>query len=86
LRINLTTLDPNPDNRFKHLQTVAAVVYTMRNWIPFDKKDPQTWYPIFLTAKVLHAGVSTVDDMAKGIVADLDAAVEEFKRAAQEGK
>jgi hypothetical protein len=77
--ISIVTLDPETDSARTGHWSVASVVITMRNWLPLDKKDPQTWYPIFLDASVLTVGTNAVDTQAQRIVADLDAAVEKFK-------
>ena len=80
LSVNLVTLDPNesePSQRGN--QAIASVVFTMANGIPYQKGNPQTWYPIFLTMYVVNVGTLAVDDIASKIVAALDAAVEKFK-------
>jgi hypothetical protein len=50
----------------------------MTNYVKYVPKDPQTWYPIFLTAKVLSLGRNRIDAQAKSVVATLDQEVEDF--------
>jgi hypothetical protein len=79
-RVDLITLDPDKHRSGSGRWMVAAVVFTMKNWIPYDEKDPQTWYPIHLDAAVVIAGSNAVDSQARTIIASLDEAIEEFRR------
>ncbi len=79
-RIDLVTLDPD---RSSGNWTAAAITYSMRNDLPLDKTDPQTWYPIYLSTKVIISGSSRVDEQAKSILAGLDQEVEEYRKALQ---
>lgn len=78
--VRLVTIDPDRGTSRAGNWAVASVTFTMRNWLPLDKTDPQTWYPIYLSSSVVTAGTKAVDDSARGIVAQLDEAVEQFKR------
>lgn len=83
--INVITVDPahgvsSGDGHF----TTAAVVLTMKNHIPYQAHDPQTWYPIFLNAAVVFVGPTRVDDQARAVVAILDESVENYKQVAKE--
>lgn len=80
LHISLVTLDPERSPSASGYWTAAAVAYTMRNDLPLNKADPQTWYPIYLTTNIVLAGMSRVDDQAKGILATLDAQVEQYRQ------
>lgn len=78
LRISLITLDPERTPSNAGYWTAAAVGYTMRNDLPLDRSDPQTFYPIHLTTSIVTAGTSRVDEQAKSIVATLDTQVEQY--------
>jgi hypothetical protein len=78
-RIDLISIDAGTSRDNEGLSSAIAASYTMRNGVPFQTDNPQTWYPIFLTATVHTVGRSRVDEAAKSIVATLDAAIERFK-------
>lgn len=78
--ISLVTIDPERSPSASGIWTAAAVAYTMRNDLPLDPNDPQTWYPIFLSASVVIAGMSRVEDQARGILAGLDAQLERYRQ------
>ena len=79
--ISLVSLDLAVSGETKGVRSSAAMNVTMMNLLPFKKSDPQTWYPIHIDAFLLTVGSSRVDEQAKSIVADFDAAVEKFKSA-----
>ena len=83
IQVRVITVDPS-DRASGSLWTVASVVLTMANFIPFKNGDPQTWYPIYLTSHVMTVGQQRVDDQAKSIVASVDAAIEKYRRDARE--
>lgn len=76
LRISIVTLDPSVKD--DGLTTAAAVSYTMRNDLPYEKGNPQTWYPIYLSTSVVVAGANRLDAQAKGILASLDKEVQAY--------
>lgn len=76
-RIAIVTIDSEKGALAGH-GTIAAITFTMKNTNPFHDHDPQTWFPIYLSSQVLVAGSKVVDTQAKGILADLDAAVAEL--------
>jgi hypothetical protein len=80
-RVNLITIDPERNPSAAGTWTAASVTFLMTNYIPYQNNNPQTWYPIYLTSLVVTAGTQRVDEQAKGILASLDAAVEEYKKA-----
>ena len=84
LQIEVVTLDPNRGERNSGNQTVSSVTYTMRNFLPYEKGNPQTWLPIFLSVWIGLAGANRVDEQAKSILAALDREVESYKRMARE--
>src|SRR5437870_1725645 len=51
ITIHVVTL--NPDETQTQTRTIASVSYTMYNYLPLKKGDPETWYPIYLTSSVL---------------------------------
>ncbi len=77
-RVSLVTLDP--DRSLSGNKTAAAVTYTVRNTLPFKDSNPQTWYPIYLTTSIVIAGADRTEDQARGILASLDANIEDYKR------
>ena len=83
LRISLVTVDPGTTPSESSLQTAAAIGYTMRNDLPLNKSDPQTWYPIHLSTYVVLAGSNRVNDQAMTILAGLDEQVDVYRRAMQ---
>jgi len=83
LRIDLVTVDPERTAAMSGTWTAAAITYSMRNDLPLDKSDPQTWYPIYLSTKVIISGSSRVEEQAKLILAGLDQEVEEYRKALQ---
>lgn len=85
LQIQLITL--NPDERgSSNSWTAAAVSYTMSNYLPYQKGNPQTWYAFHLTTQALTTGTQRVDEQAKVVMATLDEQVERYKREARGSK
>lgn len=75
----------NPEERTSSSSwTVATVVFTMTNFMPYKKGEPQTWYPIYLSSQVLTIGTRRVDEQARTVVAAVDAALEQYRRAIRE--
>jgi hypothetical protein len=83
LRVSLITLDTDPGPQMKGYATAASALFTMRNDVPLIKGNPQTWYPIFLDARIFLCGSNRVEDIAKRILAYLDQTYEEFLAAAR---
>ena len=83
IQVRVITLDPE-DRASGSIWTVASVVYTMTNFIPFKKGDPQTWYPIYLTSQVMTIGLSRTESQAKSVAATIDLAIEKYRREARE--
>ena len=79
-RVSLVTLDPERSQSAAGSWTTAAVTVTVRNTHPFNSSNPQTWYPIHLSTAIVLAGASKAEDQAKGILASLDASIEDYKR------
>ncbi len=81
IQVRVITL--NPDERNQSNWTVATVVYTMTNFLPLDKSEPQTWYPIYLTSQVLTVGRNVTSDQARAVMATLDTAVQKYRDEAR---
>lgn len=77
--VSLVTADPESGSASGR-RTAGAVVFTMRNLLPFAKNDPQTWYPIYLMGHVVIVAANKVNDSAQELLASLDAQIENFKR------
>lgn len=80
LTITLVTIEPERDRSSTGYWTAAAVAFTMRNDLPLDQSDPQTWYPIYLSTNVVLAGANRVEGQAKGILASLDRLVDDYRK------
>lgn len=74
--ISLITLDPDDENT----HTACAIVYTMKNILPYEEGNPQTWLPIFIGSYLQITGSNRVEEQAKSIIARFDAQVEEYRR------
>ncbi|MCK6401467.1 MAG: hypothetical protein L6Q74_06120 [Sphaerotilus natans subsp. sulfidivorans] len=83
LHLSLITLDPERAPSNTGFWTAAAVSYTMRNGLPYEKGNPQTWYAINLSTSIVIAGTSRVEEQAKSILAVLDKQVDEYRKAMQ---
>ncbi len=82
IQVRLVTINPD-DNSSTSNWTVATVVITMTNFLPLDRKDPQTWYPIYLTSHVMTVGRSRTEAQARSVIASVDAAIERYRRDAR---
>lgn len=80
LNILIVTVDPDPRSQLGNYWTAAAITYTMKNFIPYQKGNPQTWYPIYLTSQVMVVGAQRVDEQAKSVMAALDSQLERYRR------
>jgi hypothetical protein len=80
-RIGIVTLNPDQGNSSNW--TVASVVLTMRNDLPLEKGNPQTWYPIYLHSVVQTVGSSRITEQANSVLAKLDAAIEDLKASSR---
>ncbi|MEP0823333.1 MAG: hypothetical protein HRF44_10840 [Ignavibacterium sp.] len=79
--IHLITLDPETRRTTEGYWTVAAVVITMQNLLPFKEGNPQTWLPFYITSLVLTVGNQVVDEQARSIMASLDEVVQKMERS-----
>jgi hypothetical protein len=84
--IGLVTVDPERSASSTGLWTAVAVTITMTNFLPYEKGNPQTWYPIYLTSQVLTVGRQRVDDQARAVMAALDSSLDQYRRDAKGSK
>jgi 23S rRNA A2030 N6-methylase RlmJ len=56
LQVNIITIDPERTSSSEGYRTAASICYTMANFLPLQKGNPQTWYPIYLTSQVMTIG------------------------------
>ncbi|WP_140637449.1 hypothetical protein [Methylibium rhizosphaerae] len=83
LEVKLITLDPETSPRSSSVWTVASATIVMTNFLPYEKRNPQTWYPIYMTSVVMTVGANRTDEQAKSILATLDDSLEKFRAAAR---
>ena len=83
LQVSIVTVDPERASSSSGNWTAASVTYTMANFIPYEKGNPQTWYPIYLTSKVMTIGTQRVEEQAKSVMATLDSSLERYRRDAR---
>lgn len=80
IQINLVTIDPEKTSSSGSYWTAAAVSYTMTNFIPFEKGNPQTWYSIHLNTQVMTVGTQRLNEQARAIMATIDEVLERYRR------
>lgn len=81
--ISIVTVDPERNSNSNGYWTAAAVTYTMKNFIPLEKGNPQTWYPIYLTTQVMTIGTQRTAEQARAVMATIDEQLEAYRRDAQ---
>lgn len=81
LQVRIITL--NPEDATSSNWTVASVVYTMSNLMPYEKGNPQTWYSIHLGSQVLTIGQRRTEEQAGAVVAFLDSILEKYREDAR---
>lgn len=84
ISVRIVTIDPERAADSKSYWTVAAVTYTMTNFIPYQKGNPQTWYPIYLGTHVMTVGSQRVNEQARSVMASIDEILEKYRRDAKE--
>ena len=83
MQVVIVTIDPERSSSSGNYWTAASVTYTMTNFLPIAKGNPQTWYPIYLTSQVMTIGSKRVDEQARSVMAALDQALDRYKRDAK---
>jgi hypothetical protein len=86
LEVKLVTLDPETSPQSANYWTMASITIVMTNFIPYEKGNPQTWYPIYLTSVAMTVGSSRTEEQAKSVLATLDDALELFRVSARSSK
>ena len=61
------------------LRSTISTVITMRNYLNYDPSEPQTWYPIFLTANLAVIGADGTDDYADNTLDRIEAELERYR-------
>jgi hypothetical protein len=83
--ISIVSLDPEHSEGSPGLSTAASIAFTMTNLNSFQRTNPQTYYPIFLTHLVMVVGSARVNEQAESILAALDKTLEDYKAEARWG-
>ena len=79
LQILVVSVDDAAPGGPTGLSSSIALVYTMTNFADYDPKEPQTWYPIFLTAEAVSLGRKQIETQARSAVATLNNEVERYR-------
>ena len=82
VRINIVSLDAAGSGSKEGVRSAISVVYTMSNYLPLQKGNPQTWYPIFLTSAIRLVGRERAASVARDILATLDEEMRAYRVAA----
>ena len=82
VRINIVSLDAVASGGKSGVRSALSIVYTMSNYLPLEKGNPQTWYPIFLTSSIRLVGSEKVEAVARDALATLESELREFRAAA----
>lgn len=80
IHVKLITIDPEQSRSSGSAWTVASITYVMTNFLPYEKGNPQTWYPIYLTSQVFTVGTQRTNDQARAVMASIDEALERYRR------
>ena len=83
IRVSIVTIDPERNTSSNSYWTAAAITYTMRNFIPLEKGNPQTWYPIHLTTQVMTIGSQRTNEQARSVMATIDEQLDQYRRDSQ---
>lgn len=86
IQVTIVTVDPERSSTSGSYWTAASITYTMTNFLPYEKGNPQTWYPIYLTSQVRTIGTQRVGEQARSVMAAIDSAIEDFRRDARESR
>jgi hypothetical protein len=79
--IDLVSVDLAYGDSPKGYGSAVAVSYSMRNSLPYQAGNPQTWLPLFLSLSVLTVGRDAISNQARYVVAGLDKQVEGYRSA-----
>ncbi len=84
VRINIVSLDAAGSGSAEGVRAAISVVYTMANYLPLEKGNPQTWYPIFLTSAIRIVGRDRAEPVARDIVSTLEHEMREYQSASRQ--
>ena len=82
MEVRLITIDPERSSQGSGNWTVASVTVVMANFLQYEKGNPQTWYPIYMTSVVMTVGGQRTSEQAKSILATVDDALDKYRTAA----
>ncbi len=83
IEVRLITIDPERSPQASGNWTVASVTVVMANFLKYEKGNPQTWYPIYMTSVVMTVGGQRTEEQAKSILATVDDALDKYRAAAR---
>lgn len=78
MKVAIVSLDPDAAS-VANMRSAISTVITMRNYLSYDPADPQTWYPIFLSANLMVIGSARADDLAGQTLDKVGAALERYR-------
>ena len=84
VRINIVSLDAAAPGSAAGVRSALSVIYTMANYLPLEKGNPQTWYPIFLTSAIRLVGRDRTESVARDIVSTLESEMRGYRAAARQ--
>jgi hypothetical protein len=79
MEVLLVTLDPETSGQASSNWTFVAVTVVMTNFLPYEKGNPQTWYPIYMTSVAMTVGSNRINEQARSILATVDEALEKYR-------
>ena len=77
MRVSIASIDL--DAAKSGLRSSISTVITMRNYLSYDPVEPQTWYPIFLTANLVVIAADGADNFAGNILTRIGAELERYR-------
>lgn len=86
LQVHIITVDPERSSTSGNTWTAASITYTMTNFLPYEKGNPQNWYLIYLNSQVMTIGTQRVSDQARSVMATIDSTLETYRRDARESR
>lgn len=83
INVSIVTVDPESSRSQSNLWTAAAIGYTMSNFLPYEKGNPQTWYPIHLSAQVMTIGNRRLPEQARSVMATIEELLQTYRDEAR---
>lgn len=81
--VSIVTVDPENSASQSAVWTAASISYTMSNFLPYEKGNPQTWYPIYLSSQVMTIGSRRLPDQARSVLATLEELLQRYRDEAR---